>query len=681
MTAQGIANRNDVLAIEAQGMPEDLPVSTYEMICRGAAIDPSAPALSFFMTADGHRHAECWTYRELVRDITRTANAFTRLGVTSKPVIAYVLPNLPETHFVIWGGQAAGITCAINPLLEGESIADLLNAAGATVLVTLAPFPQTDLWQKVQAVLDRLPALEHLVLINLADRVPGEMKFAARMLARGEVSRLHGEGGLRAAVPATIQLHDFASLIERESGAALVSNRRFARDDLSSLFSTGGTTGLPKIAMRRHGNEVANAWSTSRFFGRSMGPGKTIFCGLPLFHVNAVMATGLLPLSMGAHVVLGTPQGYRGEGVITRFWEIIEQHRINFFSGVPTLYASLLDVPIDGYDIGSLEYGLCGAAPMPVEVFRGFQERTGIRILEAYGLTEGTCVSSVNPPLGERRVGSIGLRIPGQEMKAVVLDADGCYLRDCVTDEVGLLVISGPNVFAGYAQPHHNEGIWIELGDGKRWFNTGDLGRCDADGYFWLTGRKKDLIIRGGHNIDPATIEEPLHRHPAVQIAAAIGRPDAHAGELPIAYVQLKPGATVSEGDLAEFIRCEIGERAALPKRIRIIEAMPLTGVGKIFKPELKRRETVDALISALAEVGIEGASVSASQDPSRGTVLHVELPDPGKEATAASVLGRFPFAFCILAAGAGPEGAPTGLERVGSCAAQEATSRIRRGR
>jgi fatty-acyl-CoA synthase len=234
-------------------------------------------------------------------------------------------------------------------------------------------------------------------------------------------------------------------------------------------------------------------------------------------------------------------------------------------------------------------------------------------------------------------------------MKPVVLDAQGRYLRDCETDETGLLVISGPNVFAGYAQPEHNEGIWVELGDGKRWFNTGDLGRCDADGYFWLTGRKKDLIIRGGHNIDPATIEEPLHRHPAVQVAAAIGRPDAHAGELPIAYVQLKPGATATESDLVEFVRSEIGERAALPKRIRIIEAMPLTGVGKIFKPELKRRETVDALLSALAEAGIEGASVDAVQDPSHGTVLHVELRSRAMEEQAASVLGRFPFTFSIL--------------------------------
>jgi fatty-acyl-CoA synthase len=235
-------------------------------------------------------------------------------------------------------------------------------------------------------------------------------------------------------------------------------------------------------------------------------------------------------------------------------------------------------------------------------------------------------------------------------MKAVVVDETGRYVRDCVADEVGQLVISGSNVFAGYTRPEQNSGIWMEDGDGGRWLNTGDLGRCDPDGYFWLTGRKKELIIRGGHNIDPAAIEEPLHRHPAVQIAAAVGRPDMHAGELPVAYVQLKPGTTATEAELAEFLRHEINERAALPKGIRIVDAMPLTGVGKIFKPALKRRETVDALRSALVEAGVEDASVSLFDDTSRGMSLHIELADPAFEALANSALGRFPFAFSISA-------------------------------
>ncbi|MDR3418490.1 MAG: acyl-CoA synthetase [Nevskia sp.] len=649
---KGIASQADVHAVEAPGLPQDLPASTYEMIRRGAAINPSAPALSFFLRTDDHRRAECWSYAELVRDITRTANMLLRLGVRNDSVVAYVLPNLPETHFVIWGGEAAGIVCAINPLLEGSAIAELLNAAGAKVLVTLAPFPGTDLWPKVQAVLGRVRSLQHLVLVNLADRVRGARRLAARLVQRQEVSRLYGRGGLRSAVPAHIQIHDFGTAIARESGTALDSARRFDPQDFSSYFCTGGTTGLPKIAMRRHGNEVANAWSAGQFLGGGIGSGKTVFCGLPLFHVNAVLATGLLPFSKGAHVLLGTPQGYRGEGVVKHFWEIVEHHRINFFSGVPTLYSALLEVPVAGRDLRSLEYGLCGAAPMPVEVFRTFQARTGIKILEGYGLTEGACVSSVNPPLGERRLGSIGLRIPGQAMKAVVLDEAGRYVRGCETDEAGLLVISGPNVFAGYVQPEQNKGLWVDLGDGRQWLNTGDLGRCDADGYFWLTGRKKDLIIRGGHNIDPATIEEPLHRHPAVQLAAAIGRPDAHAGELPVAYVQLKPGATATEQELSEFVRSEISERAALPKHIRIVDAIPLTGVGKIFKPELRRLEMADALRSALADAGLEDAQVSVDEDKSRGVSLRIELADPAQETQAAEILGRFPFAFSIAAAG-----------------------------
>ncbi|HEX3638784.1 MAG TPA: AMP-binding protein, partial [Paraburkholderia sp.] len=165
---KGVANVQDVLAIETRGQPADLPSSTYEMICQGAAINPVAPALSFFATADDHRNAECWTYSELVRDVTRTANMFARLGVQRDSVVAYVLPNLPETHFVIWGGEAAGIVCAINPLLESDAIGELLNASCASVLVTLAPFPGIDLWQKVQAVLHKLPCLRHLVLVNPA---------------------------------------------------------------------------------------------------------------------------------------------------------------------------------------------------------------------------------------------------------------------------------------------------------------------------------------------------------------------------------------------------------------------------------------------------------------------------------------------------------------------------------
>lgn len=642
----GIATQADVLAIERQEEQYRLPASTYELIRRGTALNPQAPALSFFLRAEDHGSPETWTYQELLHQIHQTANLFDTLGASGNTVIAYILPNLPETHFVIWGGQAVGIVCAINPLLEPAAMTELLNAAGVSILVTLAPFPGTDLWPKVKQAIQGISTLRHLVLVNLADRVRGPRRLLAGLLQKREILRLHGRAGIRSAVAANTQIHDFGRVISRQPKTYLRRIRQIQPDDVSSYFCTGGTTGTPKLAVRRHHNEVANAWSAGQFLGDGVGPGKNIFCGLPLFHVNAVLVTGLLPFSRGAHVILGTPQGYRGEGVVKRFWEIVERHRINFFSGVPTLYCALLQVPVGKHRISSLEYGLCGAAPMPVEVLRSFQNQTGLKILEGYGLTEGTCVSCVNPPKGERRPGSIGLRVPGQHMKAVILDAQEKYLRDCLADETGVLVIRGPNVFSGYLKAEQNIGIWIDGAEGQRWLNTGDLGHQDADGYFWLTGRKKELIIRGGHNIDPASIEEPLHHHPAILLTAAVGRPDAHAGELPVAYVQLHAGASVTEEELMEFAKRNISERAAHPKYIRIVDQIPLTAVGKIFKPALRHREIVDVLSKTLSEAEIEFSSLIVRADSSRGICVQVTLGETAQEIVASRLLGQYPFLF-----------------------------------
>lgn len=641
-----IATAADVLAAEASDASREDAPSTWEAIRRSAAAHPDAPALTFFMSAAALDAAETWSYRDVFACVTRTANAFGELGVGKDGVVAFVLPNLPETHFTIWGGQAAGVVAAFNPLLEPATLARLLAAAGAEVLVTVAPFPGLDLWPRLRDELSAVPGLRHVVLVDMSERLPGPQGEAARA-ARESADPVRA-AALRGDLPRHIGLHDFWTLVAAQPDDRLTSDRVISPDDRSSFFCTGGTTGLPKIAVRRHRNEVANAAAVARFMGEAIGPGKTLFCGLPLFHVNGVLITGLLPLSKGAHIVLGTPQGYRGDGVVARFWEIVERFRVNFFSGVPTLYAGLLQVPIGGRDVSSLEYGLCGAAPMPIEVFRAFQERTGVAILEGYGLTEATCVSSINPPAGDRRVGSIGLRLPRQDMEVVRTDADGTVLGDCETNEVGLLVICGPNVFEGYLNPEQNVGVWVERTDGRRWLNTGDLARRDADGYFWLVGRRKELIIRGGHNIDPATIEEPLHRHPDVLIAAAVGRPDAHAGELPVAYVQLKPGATVTETELMDFGRAHIGERAAIPKSIRIVDSIPLTAVGKIFKPALKSLEIEAAIVEALAAAEVPLSNLTVADVPGQGTTVTAEFPDAASAERARVVLGGFAYPFVV---------------------------------
>ncbi|HEY1439276.1 MAG TPA: acyl-CoA synthetase [Mycobacterium sp.] len=622
-----IASLKDIEQVEATPLAQrNLPHSTYEMLRRGAARAPQNPALAFFVSVEKYREPFVWSYQRLLGDITRTANALHALGVRPFDVVAYVLPNLPETHFVIWGAEATGIVFAINPLLDAAQICELLRAANARVLVCSAPDADDDLWVRLAPMLPQLPRLTDVVTVSPA-------VYTQQAAAPAPPSP-----------DARIRVHDFHELIAQQRSDRLVSDRDILPGDICSYFCTGGTTGLPKIAVRTHGNEVFNAYTMGLALDGCIDAAKTLLCGLPLFHVNAMVVTGLLPWSMGAHVLLVTPQGYRGSGVLQRFWEVVEYHKVNFFSGVPTIFSGLLRVPIDGHDVASLDYALCGAAPMPVETFHAFQRLTGIRILEGYGLTEGTCVSAVNPAFGEARIGSIGLPLPYQELRILRIDEAGHCVGECDTDEVGVVAIRGGNVFPGYLDPSHNKGLWVER-DGERWLNTGDLGRVDSDGYVWLAGRKKDLIIRGGHNIDPAAIEEPMHRHPAVSACAAVGRPDVHAGELPVVYVQLKPGTRATERELMDFAQREIPERAAWPKRVQIVGQLPLTGVGKIFKPALKLRETEDVVALALRESGDSAVgSIRARQDSRRGVVVDVALADRRAAPTVKQVLGAYTF-------------------------------------
>jgi fatty-acyl-CoA synthase len=315
-----------------------------------------------------------------------------------------------------------------------------------------------------------------------------------------------------------------------------------------------------------------------------MNKDETLLCGLPLFHVNGTTVTGLAPFSVGGHVVMLSPVGYRDPSIMKNFFKIVEKYRAASFSCVPTVLSVLLDLPVAGADISSLRYAVCGAAPLSVELFKRFEAHSGMKVLEGYGLTEGACASLINPRDGVRKVGSIGIRMPYQQVKIVLLDEEGRYVRDARKGEIGVVAIRGPNVFKGYVEEAHNKGLWIQ----GEWLNTGDLGRMDEDEYVWLTGRKKELIIRGGHNIDPAAIEEPIYLMPAVSVVAAVGRPDAHAGEVPVAYVQLKEGASASPEEILAFAKSRIGERAAVPKEVVILEKIPLTPVGKIFKPALR---------------------------------------------------------------------------------------------
>jgi fatty-acyl-CoA synthase len=621
---------NDIESLERVPLSErGLACSTYEALRQAVERTPEAPALSFFADAADFKRTCEWNYSQLFAEITRAANAFHDLGIKPGEVLAFILPNLPETHFTIWGGEAAGIVMAINPLLEAKQMAGLLNAAKASVVVTLAPTPGSDLWPKLASQLDQLPTVRSVVWVSMEPYVAEPVREALKVASLKERDLHSG-----------IAIHDLQSLMKTQPHTHLKSGRQIRQEECSSYICTGGTTGLPKIAARTHGSEVFNAWAVAAHLQPRSG-GQVIFCGLPLFHVNGQLVTGLMPWTQGDHVILGTPQGYRGEGVISRFWEMVEHFGINLFSGVPTVYAALLQNEWQGRDLSSLRFAMCGAAPMPAELFREFERRTGVKILEGYGLTEGACVSSINPPHGERHIGSIGIRIAYQNMRAVLLNDAGEYLRDADVDEIGLITITGPNLFNGYLEERHNQGLWIDI-DGQRWLNTGDLGRQDAQGYFWLTGRKKELIIRGGHNIDPKQIEEALQAHPAVALAAAIGSPDAYSGEVPIAYVQLRPGQVCNAEELEAFAHLNISERAAVPKRIEILEALPLTAVGKIFKPALQQREIARVVQQEVERMCLQEVEVEVVQDGRRGLVACIRA--GGNQESLALLLGRYSF-------------------------------------
>ena len=368
-----------------------------------------------------------------------------------------------------------------------------------------------------------------------------------------------------------------------------------------------------------------------------------VFAALPLFHVNALVVTLLAPLFKGQRVVWAGPLGYRDTKLFANFWKVVERYRISFMSGVPTIYAALADRPVDA-DISSLRFALVGASPLPKAVREKFESATGVPLLEGYGLTEATCASArsfVDHPVP----GSVGQRLPYQQVKTIEVTADGEWV-DVPTGEVGVLAIGGPTVFPGYVVDRGPDGPVLD-GLGKlreRWLDTGDLAWVDDDGFVHLAGRAKDLIIRGGHNIDPAVIENALMAHPAVAAAQAVGRPDVHSGEVPVAFVTLAAGTEATPEELRAWASDRVPEQAAAPKTVTVLDTIPVTLVGKPFKPALRAEATREAVAEALRDVpgvtGVRGVVEGGA------VVTVVELTDASDESRVKESLDRFAITY-----------------------------------
>ena len=623
-----IANIEDIEHIEKVSLEDRLDLdNTREIFERSYEQYGSRTALKYLFFGRSEEEPVTFTYRELFHKIRQTANLFHELGVNENNPVSFLLPNLPQTHFSLWGAEIAGVVNPVNVLLEPDHIVSILNAAQTKVLITLTPFPKTDIWEKVESLIDRVPTLKTILQVDMAQYLPWWQRGLVKLT--------------RAAckIPPNITLMDFDQAISKMPSDRFIFHRELSSETTASLFHTGGTTGVPKLARHTHGNEVFNAWVLKEV--ACLNEESVGICALPLFHVNAVIVTGLAPFMAGGTVLLLTPAGFRGPQVFENFWKIIERHKVNFFSAVPTVFSTLLKYPLDGRDVSCMRFAITGAAPMPTEVFRKFEAMTGLRIIEGYGQTEGTCASSCNPLSGEAKIGSIGLRFPYQKMKTVLLDENSKVHRDCGVNEIGHVIIKGPNVFPGYTDATKNEGVILEDG----WINTGDLGRQDQDGYFWLTGRAKDIIIRGGHNIDPAIIEEALIKFPGVELVAAVGQPDIHAGEVPAAYVQVNDPKQIDVEKLHEFAKQSIPERAAVPVHVELVDPMPVTPVGKIFKPALRHLAIRRVYLETLKSENI-AARVNVNSDEIKGTVVQVELIDDSQKFRVNKLLEGFTIPF-----------------------------------
>jgi fatty-acyl-CoA synthase len=588
----GFATDADVHAFEKIPYAERIAAeSTYEAIMLGAAHNPDAPAIQFLPNADAADTPVILTYRDFFARVTQAANMFHALGVHGDGVVSFLLPLLPEAFVTLFGAEAACIANPVNPLLEPHQIAEILDAARTTVLVALGPMPGTDIWQKVEQVRKDLKHLKAIV-------------------------QVHGPGD-----PAN-GVYSFAELMNKQPSDRLVSGRRITGEQAAAYFHTGGTTGTPKLVRHTHANQVYQAWACNLMLKSKAGA--NVLFGMPLFHVGGALTQALTSFSGGGCLVVLSPAGWRNPAAVKNIWGLVERFKPEALSSVPTVLAATLSIPTGGADLSSLQYAAGGGSAIPVAVGAAIQEKFKLPVFEVYGMTETASVHTIAYADRPVRLGSVGLPLPYSRVRIVKLDADGKLERDCAVDEIGVVIMAGPGVFGGYLNDAHNKGAFV---DGN-WVNSGDLGRLDKDGFLWITGRAKDLVIRGGHNIDPAPVEDIMFQHPAVGFAAVVGQPDAYAGELPVGYVQLKAGASVAPGEIEAFVRERTPERAAVPVQVIPIDPMPLTGVGKVFKPQLRwdaARRVFTTVLSPLRDRGID-CSVQVGPHGSHGSIATVTL-------------------------------------------------------
>lgn len=547
--------------------PETVPrsidypkVPIHVLLERSAQDFPDKPAIIFL--------GKKITYRELNRLVNKFAAALHNLGIRRGDVIGLYLPNTPQFVIAYYGAlKIGGVVTGVSPLLVERELEFQLSDSEAKAIVLLdALFPRfSKVWEKTE--------VKFVIVARLGEYMPSVKAFLGKLLKKIPAAE----------IPPRPDVYFFKELVEKapQQPPAVEID---PEEDLAVLQYTGGTTGLPKGAMLTHMNLISNAIGCSAWLKAKRGE-DTGLSVLPLFHIYGMTVAMNFTIYAGATMVL-----------LPRFDVIevlksIQEYKVTLFPGVPTMYALIVDHPEAGkYDLRSVKFCISGAAPLPPEVQRKFMEMTGAVLVEGYGLTEASPVTHCNPldpTMKTVKIGSIGIPWPDTDAKIVDVETGE---RGVPIGEVGELIVKGPQVMKGYwKRPEETKEV---LRDG--WLYTGDLGKMDEDGYFYITDRKKDLIKYKGYSVYPRELEDILYEHPAVKLAAVVGKPDPVSGEIPKAIIVLREGAMAAEEEIMKFVN----ERVAPYKAVREVEfrkELPMSMVGKVLKRVLKEEEVKKA--------------------------------------------------------------------------------------
>ncbi len=539
----------DVEALEQIPLEQRITRWDFAMnLLDGCRDDPNRAALH--VTHNGNMDGEVltWRFAELEHRAIQVANLLRASGLGPTDVVAVVSPTVPGLFATMIGGLLAVRLFPINWMLDARALGDLMQRSQVKAVIALGPTPGFSIWENVCAAVASLETTPQLFSLHEPFSAPAA--------------------------------HDLLTAASAHPGNQLAFARETAqRNSIACYVHSGGTTGHPKIVKITHGGMVFRQWAANN--GLAFTRRDIVLSDTPLFHIGGLLVRGLVNTANGNTAIVPSVHGARDKTYIANYWRYIERFGITQVSGVPTTLSVLAKNPPTIENISSLRpYFATGSTAMAPAVQDRVTEVTGAQVLQSYGLTENTSHATLDPRDGEVRRRCSGIRVPYVKIRIVKMIEGGEVLRDCEVDENGMVLVGGPGVAGGYLDPSQDKGAFLPDG----FFVTGDLGSLDADGYLRISGRQKDLIIRSGHNIEPGLIEDALLQSPWVALAAAVGKPDAHAGELPIAYVQLHPGAQVSVEELMIYAAQHIPERPAVPKEIVVLDKLPLTSVGKPLK-------------------------------------------------------------------------------------------------